>query len=316
MLDIITIGSATRDVFLLSDEFQLIKTPASATGVLECVPLGSKIEVDRIVHTTGGGATNAAVTFAQLGFRTAAMCRVGDDDAGGDVIHELRAYGVKTDLVQKVEDGQTAYSTLLTAMSGERSVLVYRGVSASFKDADIPWRKLESQWIYLTSLGGNVALAQKIIAHAAGKKISVAWNPGLREIAKGLSALRSTLTHVAILILNLEEATALAKTSNLKKICNTLSQSGKILVITDGENGAYVHRDGLTLKANTTGKKSVSRTGAGDAFGSGFVAGFIRSDDLHQALAVGMLNAESVIQHVGAKLGILDTWPTKKEMVK
>lgn len=316
MIDIITIGAATRDVFLLSDAFQLVKTPASETGMFECVPLGSKIEVDKIVHSTGGGATNAAVTFAQLGLRAAAICRVGDDEAGGDVVHELRTYGVKTDLVRIVPDGQTAYSTLLTAKNGERSVLVYRGVSASFADTDIPWRKLSARWIYLTSLGGNLPLIKKILVHAKQKNIRVAWNPGKPELAHGFSKLKGLIADVDILNLNREEATRLAGIGAIKTMFKKLATAGQIVIITDADKGAYAWQDGKVLHAKTTGKKSVSRTGAGDAFGSGFVAGWDKKRDLHTALALGILNAESVIQHIGAKLGILERWPSEKETAK
>ena len=89
MYDIITIGAATRDVFLVSNAFVAIKSKKFATGAGECVALGSKIEVSNLVLTTGGGATNAAATFGSLGFRTAAICRVGDDSPGKDVVEDL-----------------------------------------------------------------------------------------------------------------------------------------------------------------------------------------------------------------------------------
>ena len=46
-------------------------------------------------------------------------------------------------------------------------------------------------------------------------------------------------------------------------------------------------------------------TGAGAAFGSGFVAGLARGFDTKQSLLLGMLNAEHVIAEVGAKNHIL-----------
>jgi sugar/nucleoside kinase (ribokinase family) len=114
-------------VFLVSDQFKMIRSPKFETGIGECVALGTKIDVDQIVHTTGGGATNAAVTFARLGFTTAAVCRVGEDKAGEEIVWDLEGDGVDTSLVKKIAGGQTGYSTLLTAPSGERSVLVYLG---------------------------------------------------------------------------------------------------------------------------------------------------------------------------------------------
>ena len=58
MFDIITIGSATRDVFLKSDKIQIKKSKTSPSGFDECLPLGAKIELSDITFDTGGGATN------------------------------------------------------------------------------------------------------------------------------------------------------------------------------------------------------------------------------------------------------------------
>jgi hypothetical protein len=44
----------------------------------------------------------------------------------------------------------------------------------------------------------------------------------------------------------------------------------------------------------------------------------MKTEDLKEALRVGMVNAESVIQQFGAKKGILSSWPStlKKRQVK
>ncbi|MCR4314467.1 MAG: PfkB family carbohydrate kinase [Candidatus Uhrbacteria bacterium] len=319
MYDIITIGAATRDVFLVSNKFIAIKSKKFLTGMGECVALGSKIEIDRLVLTTGGGATNAAATFGSLGFHTATICRVGDDSPGKDVVEDLSRFGVSTHLVRQIKGGATAYSTILTMKDGERTVLVYRGTSADFVTRDIPISAItNTKWIYLTSLGGNLALAKKIIqtAHKAGVKI--AWNPGHKELEEGLRAFSPLLPMINVLNINLEEATLLTGKKKLMDIFKSLHSDGLVRLVTDGTNGATVSRDGWIAHAATTGVKSISRTGAGDAFGSGFVAGLIKTEDLHEALRVGMINAESVITKYGAKNGILTSWPSslKKRKVK
>ena len=49
----------------------------------------------------------------------------------------------------------------------------------------------------------------------------------------------------------------------------------------------------------------VDRTGAGDAFGSGFVAGLIQASRIEYAIRLGSANATSVVEYVGAKKGIV-----------
>jgi len=317
MLDVITIGAASRDVFVVSDAFRAIHSESFQTGIGECVSLGSKIELDHLVLTTGGGATNTAATFGCLGFKTGCLCRIGEDFAGRDVLEELKTVHVSAKLVQTIPHGQTAYSTILTMKDGERTVLVYRGVSKTFSVKDIPWKKLRARWIYLTSLGGNIALTKTIIktAHKNGAKI--AWNPGKKELEKGLRGITSVLPLLDLLLMNREEAEILLHTSSatIPDLVRTFPFSWeKHLVITDGTKGAYAFSQGTILKSETTKAKSISRTGAGDAFGSGLVTGLIKYKDLKKALQLATLNAESVIQHYGAKKGILKTWPTEKQL--
>lgn len=314
MYDVITIGSGLRDVFLLSDQFKLIANADFEGGKAECVALGSKIEINDIVLTTGGGATNAAVTFARLGLKTAAVCRIGDDAGGRDVIEDLKKEGVATTLVRRVAKGVTGYSTLLTASNGERTALAYRGVSGTFGTGDVPFAKCRAKWFYVTSLAGNVALLKKIAAHAKSSGTSLAWNPGRKEIEKGLGAIKSILPSVRVLLMNKEEAAELSGKSTVEEMFAVLATPGNVVVITDGPRGAFVQRDGLTIMSPGSGKQAVSQTGAGDAFGSGFVAGLIKADDLRMALAVGMINAQSVITKVGAKAGILKKWPTNIQL--
>ncbi len=315
MHDVITIGAGTRDVFLISDQFKFLESSTFETGIGECVALGTKIDLDRIVHTTGGGATNAAVTFARLGFKTAVVCRVGEDSAGRDLIIDLHRENIDTTLIRRVAKGETGYSTLLTASTGERTVLVYRGVSAGFRSQDIPFDECRADWIYLTSLAGNIALCRLIARQAKRCKAELAWNPGRAEIEKGLTRIRPILSHVRVLMVNREEAEKLTKQKNIPSVFKLLATRGNIVVITDGAYGAYAHQDGKTWFAATRGVKPVSQTGAGDAFGSAFVASYSKKPDMKTALAIATLNAESVILEVGAKAGILRAWP-KPALVK
>ena len=316
MFDVITIGAGVKDVLLLSKQFRFIESSQFETGIGECVSLGTKIELDHIVHSTGGGATNAAATFARLGFRTSTICRVGDDAAGRDLIIDLQREDINTTMIVRVAGGATGYSTLLTAPSGERTVLLYRGVSGQFSEKDIPWDTCAAKWIYITSLGGNLDLTKKLAAWATKCGIQVAWNPGTKEIAKGVVHLRPTLKHVRVLNINREEAEKFTGEKSLPKMFKAMATIGNFVIITDGPNGAYIHQNGMTFFSPGTGVQAKSQTGAGDAFGSGFVAGMMKTNNLKTAFAIAVLNAESVIQQVGAKAGLLRRWPTTRQIAK
>lgn len=316
--DVITIGSASKDVFLVSDEIQIMKSNRFRTGAAECISLGSKIEVDEMYISSGGGATNAAATFANLGFRAACIAKIGQDSCGTDIEQDLKDHGIDTSLLVRAK-GVSAYSTLLTAATGERTVLVYRGVSKTLSEKDINWKMFEqTRWVYLTSLGGNLALAKKIVAACKKNKVHLAWNPGMTEIEKGGDQILQLLKKgIDIFNVNREEAAVLtgASVKSILKIFMHLhSDTNRVRIITDGANGAYLCNGASCYKAGTSSAKGISSTGAGDAFGSGVVASLIQEDPIHNALRVGTLNAESVIQSLGAKQGLLKKFPSAKQL--
>jgi sugar/nucleoside kinase (ribokinase family) len=315
MIDIITIGSATRDVFLSSKDFQVIQSEKFAGGAAECVTLGAKIEVEDCTLSTGGGATNAAATFASLGFSTGIVAKLGDDEPGRDILADLLNLKIETSLVKKVKNGRTAYSTLLTTTGGERTALVYRGVSGEFAASDVPLKSLKCSWLYVSSLSGNIDLLAKLVAHAKKMNIRIAINPGGGELSKA-PQLRQILAGVDVILVNLEEAQLLSgmSTKDGKELAGALAKLSKVAVVTDGGKGAYAAQAKSRYYAKNRGIKSLSRTGAGDAFGSGCVAAIAKGLSLENALQLGTLNAESVIQHIGAKKGILTKWPKEKEL--
>ena len=57
-------------------------------------------------------------------------------------------------------------------------------------------------------------------------------------------------------------------------------------------------------------------TGAGDAFGSAFTVGYMKFHDIKAALSLGTMNAAAVVQHTGAKVGILRGMPSLADVEK
>ncbi len=310
MHDIITIGSATRDVFMRSKQIRIMKDATFSTGEAECVALGSKIDIEEILFETGGGATNTAVGFKRQGLRTAIVGRIGyDDGRGREVLRELAREGVDTSLVVKDKHHMTAYSVLLLTPRGERTVLIYRGASAKFTRKDLPWRSMSSKWMYVTALGGNLSLLKDIFSFAKRKGIKVAWNPGAAELAKGYAKLKSLIVASSLVLLNREEATSLmgVEYDQARKAFTQLSRTVPgVLVITEGSHGAFAHVNGRSYHSSTRDIHVVDTTGAGDAFGCGFVGAYIRTKgNIAQSLTFATLNSESVLEHIGAKAGLL-----------
>jgi sugar/nucleoside kinase (ribokinase family) len=281
--------------------------------------LGSKVEVKNLIFSTGGGATNTAVTFSRQGLKTAALFKIGKDRAGEEIFDELKRENVS---IMAVIDwkGSTAYSTILISPNGERTILVYRGTSDELTHEEIPFNRLKTRWAYISPGGIDFWLVNDLVNHFYKNGVAIAINPSKKLIEKKLTGLSNILSKAKVVILNREEAAYLTGINyqREKSIFKELDRAVPgIAVMTDGERGVLAS-DGH--KIYHTGvfkeKKVVDRTGAGDAFGSGFVAGLIhrkegcekglcRPDNIKYAIRLGSANATSVIEHISAKTGIL-----------
>src|SRR3989344_4411861 len=115
MYDVITVGSATVDVFAKTRFSELIKIidPKGEKDFL-AYPSGSKILIDELEFTTGGGGTNTAVALSRLGHKVAFVGKLGEG-ANSDFIHrDLKRE--KIDLLCAHGSGNSGYSVVLDTL--------------------------------------------------------------------------------------------------------------------------------------------------------------------------------------------------------
>lgn len=303
-MQVITVGTATLDVFLTGENFHA-KRDVRTHDYIEQFPLGAKVEVDNVIFSTGGDATNAAVTFARHGFETAFMGKIGDDLPGREVVATLKNEGVQTSMMAVDTDGQTDYSTILLAPNGERTVLVFHGLSRTLASEDFNTGKIKGDLLYVTSMGGNFKFLEEVLQAAKKSNMLVAYNPGAKEIAEPKKLIQ-LLEQVDILSANREEMEKLFGKDEPKNLLIKASKLCKYVLLSDGSKGAWAS-DGKKLYRTGIYKevKIIDRTGAGDAFGSGFVASLLHNDSTKHALTFASANSTSVVQQIGAKAGIL-----------
>jgi len=306
IFDVVSIGAATRDVFLRSKAIRVVRDDNFSTGEAECFALGAKLEVDEIVFETGGGGTNSAVSFARQGLRSSFFGRIGKDARGQEIVQALKREGVDTSQVIIDLKRPTGYSVLLLTPRGERTVLVYRGASADFLPSEVD-RRFLTKWLYISSLGGNKRVLEMIWKRAHERNIQIAWNPGAKELALGINALAPLMKQAAVFTVNQEEAATLLKFTRHQDqaVFHKLrTYVGGITLLTQGTDGCFAAQGQDVWHSGTHPVKVVDTTGAGDAFGSGFVGSYIRHHDIPRALQEATENSESVIQHDGAKTGL------------
>jgi ribokinase len=323
MFDVLTIGTATRDVFIKSDVFKVIHDPEHLkklgfpTGEAEYLPLGGKVEIPEPAVTVGGGAANAAVTFARQGFKTAAFMKLGRDEAGEEVIKTLKKDRVTTVPLYSSDKG-TAFSVIMLSPTGERTILNYRGASEEVQKGEVPFKKLKARWAYIVPGRIPFATISLIVAHLKSQGAKIAMNPSRHYIELGAKQLKPILSRLDVVIMNREEASYLTgvRYEDEGKIFRKLDELvDGVAVMTDGPKGVWVSDGDCIFSAGIyKEKKLADRTGAGDAFGSGFVAGLARMTKpgarfseaaIEYAIRLGSANATSVVESIGAQGGIL-----------
>lgn len=302
-IHIIAIGAAVQDVILRGRIFEPHRDEDG--DKIEEFELGSKNEVDAITHSTGGGATNAAVTFARQGLRSYFMGRIGDDVAGKVVLDALRQDNVDTSLVSYSKELGTGFSTILLAPNGERTVMVYRGASSHYQLKESDFLNRMASWFYISSLSGDMKSLAMIVAYAKKHNIKVAINPGKEEL-KAKKELKALLPSFDILSLNKEEMGSLFNGETTRDLAIAAAKQVPIVLVTDGSKGSVACDGEKTYKAGMYEDVPViDRLGAGDAFTSGFVAGIARGQTIEEALTLASANSTSVVTQIGTKAGIL-----------
>ncbi|MFH1744814.1 MAG: PfkB family carbohydrate kinase [bacterium] len=325
--DFITVGGATEDISLYTSEGILIDNKKDILRQkLFAFEYGAKLKVDKSFSTFGGGAANAAVSLARLGYSPAALVAIGEDGRGESIIKNFKKNKVAVNLIEKIKEKETGFSCLIVGQGNEHVVFSNRAANSFLcigKKESTELKK--AKWIYMTSLSGNWEEILRKVFAVKGPRVS--WNPGHIQLHLGYPALQKYLKKTEMLTVNKDEATELVLShpdyknkgdkflNNSKNLLEIIKSWGpKIVVITNGKYGADAY-DGQKFyhQKILKEKRRINTTGVGDAFGSTFTAGLeLFKGDIQKAMELGVRNTASVVAHMGAQTGLL----TKKQIFK
>jgi len=295
----ICVGKAGIDTFLEGEVFK----PKRENGILyEHMVLGSKYYVEGATTATGNNAVNAAVTFARQRLPVKLISTIGGDATGESLMQALDKEHIDTSDIKIDKSAKTSFSTIMLAPSGERTILDFPGtakiLATQFDDVR------NANWLYVSSIGSMENL-KKLMKEACKRDIKVAFNPASFEL-KHIQETADLLEYVDVFAVNKEEASKFVDGKTLSELAKNLAEAVDYVLISDGPRGA-VATDGTKLvKAGVyEDVPVVDRTGAGDAFTSGFVASIARGKNLEEAITFASANSTSVVGQIGANTGAL-----------
>lgn len=307
-IEFLAIGDIVTEPFIRLTEAHVEKGANGGEDQL-CMAFGEKLPYESaVVVAAVGNASNAAVSAARLGVSSALRAYTGDDQYGVEMREVLTREGVATDYLE-VEAGKKSNYHYVLWYGNERTILV-KHEDFSYTMPKLP---VSPKWIYLSSLAANSKPYHEEIAAwlAQHPESKLAFQPGTFQMKLGRDTLKALYARTDFFVCNKEEAARILElpmTDDVKMLMQGLAQLGpKIVVVTDGTNGAYAYDGARFLRVpmypDTRGP--FERTGAGDAFASTVVAALALGKPLEEALLWGPINSMSVVQEVGAQKGLL-----------
>ncbi len=327
MSDIVTIGSATIDVFVRCNDANIVSVNSiDKKSEFMSYKYGSKLEITDFDTNVGGGGVNTAVNFANLGFDTSVIFKIGEDIYSKGIFKYFENKNVSLKNIVQTPKTTTGFSIILVSFEGDRTVLAHRGGNGELKKEDINFDAIKhSKFLYLAPLNGkSTKILESIVEFAQENNVKVCVNAGTSSIKKGFEYMKAILENANVVVMNKEEAQMCTKIEirpdtsehkfskekihpDLISILKKLKvKDYQVIVITDGGNGAYAYTSKHMYYCPVYPGKVTSTLGAGDAFASTFCASLKKTDmDIGKSLVYASINSGSVVSKFSATEGLL-----------
>lgn len=294
-LDVITIGRASVDLYGQQ--------------------IGSRLEdITSFAKSVGGCPANISVGTARLGLRSALLTRVGDEQMGRFIREQLKREGVNTDGLKTDKERLTALVLLSVESEGVSPMIFYRSDCADMalaeEDIDEAFiasaRSIVVTGTHFSRPNSDAAQRKAIrIMKARGGKVvfDIDYRPnlwGLAGHAEGferyvksdrVSARLKTVLPDCDLIVGTEEEIMIASGADdcLSALKTIRSLSSATIVLKRGAMGCIVYDGPISddLEDGVVGKgfpiEIYNVLGAGDAFMSGLLRGWLGGESLATA---------------------------------
>ena len=274
--------------------------------------IGSRLEdITSFAKSVGGSPSNIAIGTSRLGLKTGLITRVGDEQMGRFVLEQMAREGVSTQGI--ATDKQRLTALVLLAVENDKTfpLIFYRDNCAdsalNVEDVDENF-VLSARALLVTGTHfakANTDAAQRkamAIAKANGRKIivDIDYRPNLWGLAghaageeryiksdKVTAHLQSILADCDLIIGTEEEVHIAGGTEDTLEALNVIrSYSKGVIVLKRGPMGCVVYPEAIpaSLEDGIIGKgfpiEVYNVLGAGDAFMSGFLRGWLKNEPL------------------------------------
>jgi len=261
---------------------------------------GETVAGGRLERSGGGKGANQAVAAVRAGAAVTLVGAVGADDFGAGALDELRAEGVDTAGVIRLEGVATGVALIVVDRAGDNQIAVASGANHALAAEHVRAAAagpVGPPGCVLTSfeLRDDAVLAGAEIARAAGCPLVVNPAPA-RQLSDALCRLGPIVTP------NRTEAAQLTGASDPDAAARALAaRTGAPVVVTLGSEGALVTDATGSQHVPAPSVQAVDTTGAGDAFNGVLAAELARGAAMPAATATAVRAAARSVTRTGAR---------------
>lgn len=299
----LVIGSSVFDIFSKLDSPQ----KASISNGTITFHLGEKVPVDVNHQALGGNGMDVSVGLKRLGVPVTFYTYLGSDSLSRDIEESLSKEGVEA-----IFERDTLASSLsfILDVTDDRIIFSHHPIrNHNFT----PPKTTDFDYIFLSSIGERWENAyKKVLDFATHSGTPIVFSPGSKQLNSPNDIFFSVLHSSEMLLINTEEARIITSSfgdnvTNISSLAKNLAKLGpKIISLTDGGGGAYAYESSELLHIPSfSPTHAAEKTGAGDAYASGFLAGYMHTKEVAEAMRWGGVNAHMTMQKVGAQSGLV-----------
>lgn len=289
------------------------------------------VDIQNFAAYVGGSPTNIAVGANRLGVKTALLTGVGKDPVGDFILNFLRKEGVETRYITCHANARSSAVLLGIEPPDKFPLVFYRDNAADIQISiddilAVPFKEFKVLEISGTALSKDPSRTATFLAAQEAKKcnattvldIDFRADQWFDPRAFGIN-IRALLQYIDIALGTEEEVKAamLQEASQVKiadsqisaptisgdldsAIAGILELGPKVLIVKRGEKGASVYlKDGKPINVPGFPVEVQNVLGAGDAFASGFIYGFLQGWDWYKAVRMGNASGAIVVTRHG-----------------
>ena len=256
--------------------------------------VGKEIFARDMTLALGSSTAIFAANAAALGAKVAFRGMIGRDSFGDLVRTSLEKSGVDTSLLIETPDAATGLTAILN-YGNDRANVTYPGAMSlmGFKDID-PQQLKRAKHVHISSIFLQEQLQKDLydivkLVKDCGCTLSmdVQWDPSEQWDFDW----KRILPLVDIFMPNETEIQCLTGTDSVEKALKVLEGSLNVAIVKMGTQGSLLIRPGAPahLLPAMLNDAVVDAIGAGDSFNSGFIASFVKGNDLEYCQWFGNL---------------------------